>query len=185
VQVQLQEYILKTTYLSPLLCASLFFACVSNAQTPPTHPDTTKGNDLVGSPQPPPANPLATPATTGQDKSTGNDLVDPNKARAADQDTTKGNAVVGSPQPPPANPLATPPTTGQNKSTGNDLVGTDKSQADAPQKHPAFDTVDDGKKGYLTAHDVRNQQWVSKHFAKCDLNRDGHLTEVEYTNCHK
>jgi hypothetical protein len=177
---------LKTTYLSPLAYAALFLACVSNAQTPPAHQDTTKGNDVVGSPQPPPANPLVTPATTGQDKSTGNDLVAPNKAKAADQDTTKGNDVVGNPQPPAANPLATPPTTGQDKSTGNNLVAANKGQAqDTPQMRPDFDTMDVGKKGYLTAHDVKSQQWPSKHFAKCDLNHDGHLTEDEYTNCHK
>jgi hypothetical protein len=177
---------LKTTYLAPLVYAALFFACVSNAQNPPAPQDTTKGNDLTGNPQPPPANPLAAPPTTGQDKSTGNNLVGPNKARATDQDTTKGNDVVGNPQPPPANPLAPSPTTGQNKATGNDLVGANKGQAqDTPKMRPDFDTLDAGKKGYLTAHDVKGHQWLSKRFTKCDLDHDGHLTQDEYTNCHK
>jgi hypothetical protein len=130
---------LKTNSLAPLVYAALFFACASNAQNPPAHQDTTKGND-----------------------------------------------VVGNPQPPPANPLATSPTTGQDKSTGNDLVGANKGQAqDTRQMRPDFDTLDTGKKGYLTAHDVKSHQWLSKHFTKCDLNHDGHLTQDEYANCHK
>ena len=50
---------------------------------------------------------------------------------------------------------------------------------------PDFDTLDTGKKGKLTAHDVKSHQWLSKHFSKCDLNHDGHLTQDEYANCHK
>jgi hypothetical protein len=130
---------LKTTYLAPLVCAALFFACASNAQNPPTQQDTTKGNDVVGSPQPPPANPLGTPATAGQDKSTGNDLVGANK---------------------------------------------DEPQG-AARMRPDFDTLDTGKKGYLTAHDVKSHRWLSKNFKKCDLNHDGHLTQDEYASCHK
>jgi hypothetical protein len=98
----------------------------------------------------------------------------------------KGNDVAGNPQPPPAKPLATPPTTGQDKSTGNDLVGGNKGQAqDIPQMRPDFDTLDTRKKGYLTARDVKSHQWLSKHFTKCDLNHDGHLTQDEYANCHE
>jgi hypothetical protein len=130
---------LKTTYLAPLVCAALFFAYASNAQNAPTQQDTTKGNNVVGNPQPAPANPLATPPSTGQDKSTGNDLVDANKGQPGD----------------------TPPA------------------------RPDFDSLDTGKKGYLTAHDVKAQPWLSKHFKKCDLNHDGHLTPDEYTNCHR
>jgi hypothetical protein len=130
---------LKTIYLAPFVSAALFFACASSAQNPPTQQNTTKGNDVVGNPQPAPADPLATPSTTGQDKSTGNDLVGANKGQA--QDT--------------------------------------------PQMRPDFDTLDTGKKGYLTAHDVKSHQWLRKHFTKCDLNHDGHLTQDEYANCHK
>ena len=130
---------MKSTHLAPLVFAALFFAYASNAQTSPNPQDTTKGNDVVGNPQPPPANPLATPPTTGQDKSTGNNLVEANKGQA--QDT--------------------------------------------PGMRPDFDTLDTGKKGYLTARDVKSQQWLSKHFAKCNLNHDGHLTQDEYANCHK
>jgi hypothetical protein len=48
---------------------------------------------------------------------------------------------------------------------------------------PDFDALDTGKKGYLTARDVKSQQWLSKHFTKCNLNHDGHLTQDEYANC--
>ena len=129
---------MKTAYLSPLLCAAMFFACGANAQTPPAHQDTTKGNDLVGSPQPPPANPLSSPPTIGQDKSTGNNLVGPNQ--------------------------------GQVNAT--------------PQMRPDFDSLDSGKKGYLTAHNVKSHRWLSKNFKKCNLSHDGHLTRDEYNNCH-
>jgi hypothetical protein len=129
---------LKTTYFAPLVCAALFYACASNAQSPPTPQDTTKGNDVVGNPQPPPANPFGTPATTGQDKS-----------------------------------------------TGNDLVGNKDGPQGTPRTRPDFNTLDTGKKGYLTAHDVKTHRWLSKHFKQCDLNHDGHLTQDEYANCHK
>jgi len=176
---------LKATYLVPLAYAALFFACASSAQSPPAHQDTPKGNDLVGNPQPPPADPLATPSSTGQDKSTGNDLVSSNEPPTTHQDTTKGSNLVGSPQPPPADPLATPPTSGQDKSTGNDLVAANDGQThDSSQMRPDFDTLDTGKKGYLTAHNVKTHHWLSKNFAKCDLNHDHHLTQDEYANCH-
>jgi hypothetical protein len=129
---------LKAAHLSLILCAAISFASTSNAQTPPAHQDTTKGNDLVGSPQPPPADPLSSPPTVGQDKSTGNNLVGPNTGQA---------------------------------------TGT-------PHMRPDFDSLDTGKKGYLTAHNVKSHPWLSKNFKKCNLSHDGHLTRDEYTNCH-
>ena len=129
---------MKTTYLVSVAYATLFFACASNAQSPPAHQDTPKGNDLVGNPQ-----------------------------------------------PSPADPLAAPPTSGQDKSTGNDLVGANDGQTkDSSQMRPDFDSLDTGKKGYLTAHNVKSHPWLSKNFAKCDLNHDHHLTQDEYANCH-
>jgi hypothetical protein len=173
-------------HLVSLTYIALLLAGTANAQTPPAHSDTTKGNDLVGSPQPPPANPLTTPPTAGQDKSTGNDVVSPNKAQAAGQDKTKGNDLVGDPQPPPANSLATPATPGQDKSAGNDLVGPNKAQAQSTTgAHSRFDTLDAGGKGYLTERDVKSHKWLTKNFAKCDLNHDGQLSRDEYSNCHK
>jgi len=79
---------MKSTYLTPLACAALLFGCaIANAQTPnppadqssaapaANQADTTKGNTVVGTT---PTDQTATPPSTGQDKSSGNDLVSPN-----------------------------------------------------------------------------------------------------------
>jgi hypothetical protein len=79
---------MKSIYLTPVACAALLFGCaIANAQsaaTPPAdrsdaapmsnHADTTKGNNLVGTT---PADQVSSPASAGQDKSTGNNLVSP------------------------------------------------------------------------------------------------------------
>jgi hypothetical protein len=79
---------MKSLYLTPVACAALFFGCaIANAQTSPNTPadqsgrapmsdiaDTTKGNDLVGTT---PTDQVSSPPTTGQNKTTGNDLVSP------------------------------------------------------------------------------------------------------------
>jgi len=82
---------MKSTYLAPLACSALLFGCaLAYAQTPSssdpsamsphsTQQDTTKGNDVVGNPQPAREDPMATPPSAGQDKTAGNDLVTPNK----------------------------------------------------------------------------------------------------------
>jgi hypothetical protein len=101
------------------------------------------------------------------------------------QDTTKGNEVVGNPQPPPANPLSSPQTAGQDKATGNNMVGANTGQALASADHPGFDALDTGKKSYLNKHDVKSHMWLSKNFAKCDADHDGHLSQDEYAACHK
>jgi hypothetical protein len=108
-------------------------------------------------------------------------------ASAQSPDTPKGNEVTGNPQPPPANALSSPQTTGQDKSTGNNLVGPNTGQALASTTptHPDFDSLDSGKKGYLTKHNVKGHKWLSKNFAKCDTDHDGHLSPDEFTNCHK
>src|ERR1039458_5060167 len=80
---------MKSLYLTPVACAALFFGggiakAKASTKTPSdkssTAPmsnsaDTTKGNNLTGTT---PADQVSTPPTAGQDKSTGNDLVDPN-----------------------------------------------------------------------------------------------------------
>jgi hypothetical protein len=82
---------MKSNYLAPLACSALFFGCsLAYAQTSTspdpsamspssTQQDTTKGNDVVGNPQPAREDPMASPPSAGQDKATGNDLVSPNK----------------------------------------------------------------------------------------------------------
>jgi hypothetical protein len=51
--------------------------------------------------------------------------------------------------------------------------------------HQDFDTVDTHRHGYLTSEDVKQDDWVSKNFAKCNLKRDGHMSREEYANCHE
>ena len=101
------------------------------------------------------------------------------------QDTSKGKDLVGDPQPPPANPLQTPETKGQDKATGNNMVGANTGQAMTSADHPGFDTLDTGKKSYLTRHDVKRHAWLAKNFAKCDADHDGQLSQDEYAACHK
>jgi hypothetical protein len=45
-----------------------------------TQGDTTKGNKVVGDPQPPRADPLTATPSAGQDKATGNDFVSSDKS---------------------------------------------------------------------------------------------------------
>jgi hypothetical protein len=52
-------------------------------------------------------------------------------------------------------------------------------------KHRDFDTVDTHKRGYLTARDVKSDQYVRKNFAKCNVKHDGHMSREEYANCHE
>jgi hypothetical protein len=77
---------MKRTFLACFVAMALATACVAgHAQTPsaPTDPkasaadpkDASKGQDLVGHPKPAPADPLKSPPTTGQDKTSGNNLV--------------------------------------------------------------------------------------------------------------
>ena len=51
--------------------------------------------------------------------------------------------------------------------------------------HRDFDTVDTHKHGYLTSADVKRDEYVRKHFAKCNVKHDGHMSREEYANCHE
>ena len=69
-----------------------------------------------------------------------------------------------------------------------DPYSTDASKDDmqrAPAVHADFKTVDTQRHGYLTSDDVKNDDYVSKNFAKCNLTHDGHMTRQEYANCHE
>ena len=54
----------------------------------------------------------------------------------------------------------------------------------ASAAHPDFDKVDTQRHGYLTSRDIKNDDYVSKHFARCNVKRDGHMSREEYSNCH-
>jgi hypothetical protein len=143
---------MKSTYLGPLASVALLLGCATAyAQTP---------SDSA-------ADPSAMSPTSTQG------------------DTTKGNKVVGDPQPARADPLTTTPTAGQDKATGNDLVSSDKShKTHGTGTRPDFGTLDTKNNGYVTAHDVKSNQWLAKNFARCDSDHDGHLSQQEYANCH-
>jgi hypothetical protein len=51
--------------------------------------------------------------------------------------------------------------------------------------HRDFDTVDSHKHGYLTSRDVKSDDYVRRHFAKCYVKHNGHMSREEYTNCHE
>jgi hypothetical protein len=95
-------YVMKSIYLTPAACAVLLFGCaIANAQTsnPPSdksstapvsnQADTTKGNDVVGTT---PTDQTSSPPTTGQDKSSGNDMVS-SKADASHSGTKLASAA--------------------------------------------------------------------------------------------
>jgi hypothetical protein len=73
------------------------------------------------------------------------------------------------------------------------LVGTaaysaDDGKIDAQRQTPThrdFDTVDTHKHGYLTARDVKSDEYVRKHFAKCNVKHNGHMSREEYDSCHE
>jgi hypothetical protein len=48
-----------------------------------------------------------------------------------------------------------------------------------------FDTLDTMHAGYLTKNNVRNDPWLSQHFASCDTNGNGQVTRSEYASCSR
>jgi hypothetical protein len=79
---------MKVNFVAPVAYAALLFGCgIAYAQTAPTTPTdppmtaqnsstpNTTGNDLMSGAKAPAATKLATPASTGDDKADGNDLV--------------------------------------------------------------------------------------------------------------
>jgi hypothetical protein len=64
----------------------------------------------------------------------------------------------------------------------------DANKGDMPRaatQRPAFNTVDTHRHGYLTSDDVKNDDYVSKNFDKCNVKHDGHMSRKEYANCHE
>jgi hypothetical protein len=112
----------------------------------------------------------ATPASTQGDTSSAT----PTAPHSAGQDKSSGNDMVGGNQKPAG--TSSQPSAGQNKSTGNDMVGD--------STRPDFKTLDTKNNGYVTAQDVKSNKWLSKNFAKCDTDHDGHLSQQEYAKCH-
>lgn len=91
----------------------------------------------------------------------------------------------------PANKAEDPetPTAGHDDVTGKDQPSPDLTKPDSTQvekansKHPDFLTLDPNNHGYLTLDDVKHNKWLSRNFARCDVDHDGHLSQQEYANC--
>jgi hypothetical protein len=132
---------MKITYLSGGIAAALLSCALAYGQTSPSSTDSSNGS-------------MTAPPTTGQDKSSGN------------------NMVGGSQKP---SGTSSQPSTGQDKSSGNDMVGQ--------STRPDFKTLDTKNNGYVTAQDVKSNKWASKNFARCDTDHDGHLSQKEYAAC--
>jgi hypothetical protein len=98
---------------------------------------------------------------------------------------TTGNDLLDSTKPPRQDNLATPATAGEDKADGNDLVSGDNRTDRETGTHPAWNTMDTQRSGFLTAKDVKSHKWLTKNFSRCNSNHDGHLTETEYAGCTK
>jgi hypothetical protein len=71
---------------------------------------------------------------------------------------------------------------------GATAYSADESKNDAQREtttHRDFDAVDTHKHGYLTAADVKSDEYVRKNFAKCNVKHNGHMSREEYANCHE
>jgi hypothetical protein len=71
---------------------------------------------------------------------------------------------------------------------GAAAYSADDSKSDGQREtttHRDFDTVDTHKHGYVTANDVKSDEYVRKNFAKCNVKHNGHMSREEYTNCHE
>jgi hypothetical protein len=66
----------------------------------------------------------------------------------------------------------------------SDDAGKDDMQR-ATTEHRDFNTVDTHKRGYLTSDDVKDDDYVSKNFDKCNVRHNGHMSRKEYANCHE
>lgn len=71
---------------------------------------------------------------------------------------------------------------------GATAYSADESKNDAQRETATrrdFDAVDTHKHGYLTAADVKSDEYVRKNFAKCNVKHNGHMSREEYANCHE
>jgi hypothetical protein len=118
-------------------------------------------------------------AQTDQSAATAPTAAQSNQKDPADQ--SKGQDLVN-PKATDTNPMKSPPSVGHDKSAGNNLVGADNTGQMQKDGRPDFKKVDMKNQGYVTSSEVKNP-WVKKNFAKCDADRDGKLTEAEYTAC--
>jgi hypothetical protein len=69
--------------------------------------------------------------------------------------------------------------------SADDANKDDMQRTPPPPMHRNFKAVDTHHHGYLTSDDVKNDDYVSKNFDKCNVKHDGHMSRKEYANCHE
>jgi hypothetical protein len=120
---------MNSAYLTTLACAALLFGgVVANAQDPAaqaansssTPGKSTNGNDLNTNTPAPRVDPMNSPTTAGQNKSTGNDLVDQNGPPNSNGSASKGNMKQASASRPD---FSTLDKTGKGSLTAADIKG--------------------------------------------------------------
>jgi hypothetical protein len=55
-------------------------------------------------------------------------------------------------------------------------------QGSAPED---WDMAKGHDKGYLTMQDAQPNSWLAQNFKSCDENKDGKVSQAEYTKCQK
>ena len=100
---------------------------------------------------------------------------------SGDQQQNPPNAATAQTSPSPAL-TATQPETGATAMQ----PAPAGSMGAAPQngESPSFEEVA-GSKGYITQQDAQRIPWLGQHFAQCDTNGDGRITQQEYSQCRQ
>ncbi len=72
-----------------------------------------------------------------------------------------------------------------NPRAGSAAPSSLQPSADAPDSptRKSFDALDTNRRGYLTREEAKQDDWAGRNFDRCNISHDGHLSEVEYTNC--
>lgn len=65
----------------------------------------------------------------------------------------------------------------QDASTGNDQMAHRKDV------HTDFAAPESSHNGYVTKRDAKNNKWLTKHFNRCDTNKDGRISQPKYNTC--
>jgi len=105
--------------------------------------------------------PSTTPASTYNPNSSSNpDMNQPSTSSSSSQSTS---------------PSTSSPSTSTSSSTSSSTMTNSPRQVLA--------RLDTSHKGYLSQPDVASNSYLSSHFAQCDTNGDGKLTEDELSTC--
>lgn len=105
-------------------------------------------------------------------------------------------AAQNAPNPPPSSPPPTTPPASQpapQTAPPSSPVPRSGATGQRDQRNPAagqergtpasFDQLDRTHAGYLTREGAGSDAWLSRHFQRCDADRDTRLTRAEYDAC--